>query len=262
MEKAQIKLIVWHAVIVLLALVFWTYVAGVISQPSDSFEIGPEGIIYLVVFTAVIALGLALFQKRWLILSFSAAIGIPYVLALPGYLSMTAVAFMVLLLLYSWSAAVREEKERSRVNIRAILRRSLSGVMLAILLAISFAAYDSPIAEELKKTERLPSGTERFIGTIVKSTVGPRLDGSEQQKETILAEVTRETFQEFNTFFSPYFKYAPPVLAFAVFLILWGLSWFFIQFSVLVGMLIFFILKMTGVVRIEEKEAKAEMLVV
>ena len=60
----------------------------------------------------------------------------------------------------------------------------------------------------------------------------------------------------------PYFQYAPPLLAFGLFLVLWGLSWFFIQLSVLVGMLMFWILKKTNFVKIEKKNIEAETLVV
>lgn len=256
------KLIIWHALIVLLALAFWTYVAGVINQSAEDFEVGLESILYLLVFTSIIGLGFALFRDRWLVLSFSAAVGVPYLLALSGELIWTGAAAIVLLFLYSWSATVKELKERSKVNIMAVLRRGLGGVMLAVLIAVSFAAYHSPIAEELERTERLPSSMERFIGMIVRSTLGHRIEGSEAQKETVLAEVTRETFRELNTFFEPYFRYAPPLLAFTVFLILWGLSWFFVQLAVLAGALIFFILKKIKFVQIQEHEAKAEILVI
>ena len=254
------KLTVWHVLIVLLALVFWTYTAGVISHSSDSFDLDPEGIIYLLMFASVIALGFALFQKKWLILSFSAAIGVPYLLALPGYWAGAGIAFMLLFLLYSWSATVRELKERSKVNIGEVLKRSLGGVILAIFIAVSFAAYESPLAAELEKTQRLPSSTERFIAGVVRGTIGTRLEGSEQEKQTIVAEVSRQTFQELNNFIKPYFRFAPPLLAFGLFLVLWGLSWFFIQLSVLLGILIFWILKKTKMVMIEEKDVKAEVL--
>ncbi|MEX2090779.1 MAG: hypothetical protein WD989_01440 [Candidatus Paceibacterota bacterium] len=256
------KLIIWHVLIVLLALVFWTYAAGVIAQPSDSFELGPESIVYLVVFASVIALGLALFRERWLVLSFTAVAGAPYLLVSPSYVTLGGLAFMVLFMFFSWSVTVSELRERSKVNIRAVLRRSLTAIILALFVAISFLAYGSPIATGMEKNERLPSNTEKFIGTVVRGTIGPRIEGSLQQKENIIAEVTRETFQEFNTFLKPYFRYAPPLLAFAVFFVLWGLSWFFVQLGVLLGMLIFWFLKKTNFVRIEERDAKAETLII
>src|SRR3989344_4947243 len=148
------KLIIWHALIVILAMIFWTYSAGVINQSADSFSIGPKSVVYLVIFTSVIALGFALFQVRWLVLSFSGAIGIPFVLAMSGELIWTGAMLFILLLLYSWSTTVRELRERSKVNMREVLRRGLSGIMLATLIAVSFAAYDSPIAGELERTRR------------------------------------------------------------------------------------------------------------
>lgn len=254
------KLIIWHVLIVLLALVFWTYMAELIARSSDSLTIEPEGVIFLLALTSVVALGFALFQKRWLVLSFTAAMGLPYVLALPGYLSWAGIAAMVLLLFYSRSATVRELRERSKVNIRAVLGRSLTGAMLAVFVAISFAAYTSPIAEELERSERLPSGIEKFIRTIVESTIGPRIEGSQAEKQTVISQVARETFHELNTFFGPYFKHAPPLLAFTVFLILWGLSWIFIQLSIWVGWAIFVLLKKVKFVEIKEHDAKAEIL--
>lgn len=254
------KLIIWHTLIVLLALVFWTYTASVISRSSNSLDLEPEGVIYLLVFASMVALGFALFQKKWLVLSFSGAIGVPYLLALPGYLAGAGIAFMLLFLLYSWSATVRELKERSKVNIGEVLKRSLSGVILAIFIAVSFAAYESPLAAELEKTQRLPSSAERFIAGVVRGTIGTRIEGSEQEKQTIIAEVSRQTFQELNNFVKPYFRFAPPLLAFTVFLILWGLSWFFVRLAMFVGMAIFLLLKKIKFVEIKEHESTAEIL--
>ena len=101
--------------------------------------------------------------------------------------------------------------------------------------------------------------------SVVESVIGTtetRKKTENTEKEKIVNEITSNVFQQLNSFLKPYFRYAPPLLAFGLFLILWGLSWFFVWLSVLVGMGIFWILKKTGIVRIEEKDVKAEVLIV
>ena len=136
-------------------------------------------------------------------------------------------------------------------------------VVLGIFVLISFAAYQSPLAKEIESSKKLPSGTEVFIRDIVANTIGSRVDTvNEAEKQNIISQITNETFGEINTFLKPYFQYAPPLLAFGLFLILWGLSWIFIWLSVLLGMLIFWVLKKTDVIKIEERDIKAEVLII
>src|SRR3989344_1720239 len=125
---------------------------------------------------------------------------------------------------------------------------NLLGVaILAGLLFFSRFSINSELNERLKVNSR---------------TIGPRVEGGEIEKQNIISQIAGETFREINTFLKPYFQFAPPLLAFGLFLVLWGLSWFFIWLSVLVGMLIFWILKKTKMVIIKEKDVKAEMLVI
>jgi len=106
----------------------------------------------------------------------------------------------------------------------------------------------------------LPSASQQLIRSIIDSAIGSQVEASGQDKENIVSEVTSRTFQQINNLLKPYFQYAPPLLAFGLFLVLWGLSWIFVWLSVLVGMGMFWVLKKTGMVRIEERDVKAEIL--
>ena len=109
----------------------------------------------------------------------------------------------------------------------------------------------------------MPSASTVFIKNIVEQTLGGQLAQVEsQQKDIILNQVTQEVIREFNLWLEPYFQYAPPVLAFGLFLVLWGVGWIFIWLSVFIGLLIFQILKKAKFFRIEERNVKAEVLTI
>ena len=261
MNKLTTKLIIWHVVVLILSWEFWRYLSYLFNSSKPDFE--PAGVINFIILSSVLALGLMLFRKKWHTLSFGGTHGFFYLVYF-GFnpLNLLGVAILAGLLFFSRFSINSELNERFKVNPRTILRRGLVGVVLGIFVLISFAAYQSPLVKEIESSKKLPSGTEVFIRDIVENTIGPRVEGSETEKQNIISQIAEETFGEINTFLKPYFKFAPPLLAFGLFLILWGLSGIFIWLSVLFGMLIFWVLKKTNVVRVEEKEARAEVLVV
>ena len=127
---------------------------------------------------------------------------------------------------------------------------------------ISFAAYQGPLLNEIKDAQQLPSQAQIFFKQIVEGTVGQKIKAPAEQRNWIINEIASQTLQQINGVMKPYFQYAPPILAFGLFLILWGLSFIFIWLGILVGMILYWILKKTHVVRVEEREVKAEVLVV
>src|SRR3989344_233571 len=256
------KLIIWHAVILVLSWEFWRYLSYLFESSTPDFE--PAGVVNFILLSSVIAIGLMLFRKKWHALSFGATHGFFYLVYF-GFnpLNLLGVAILIGLLFFSRSQINSELNERFKVNSRAILRRGLMGVVLGIFVIISFAAYQSPLAKEIERSQKLPSGTEVFIQDIVENTIGPRVDTkNEIEKQNIISQITGETFREFNTLLKPYFQFAPPLLAFGLFLVLWGLSWILIWLSVLVGMLIFWILKKASFVKIEKRIVEAEILII
>ncbi len=260
------KLIIWHAVIAVLAWRFFEYVdyvLNVITPDSFSFDFEPVAVINFIVLVSVISLALAIFRKkRWELVT-SGIIGLVYILIFgPTYVNLLGVVIAASLFEYARHNGVEEIDQRTKVNSRMIVRRSASPVVMALFVLISFAAFQSPVAKGIANTEQLPSASRQLMRSIVESVIGNQIEASGQEKENIISEVTGRAFQQVNTFLKPYFQFAPPLLAFGLFLVLWGLSWIFIQLSVLVGVLIFWILKKTKMVMIEEKDVKAEVLVI
>lgn len=237
------------------------YVLNVITPDSFAFDFEVLAVANFIVLASVISLGLAVFsKKRWTLLT-AGVVGLIYLLIFGWtYFNWLGIGIIILLFLLARHDGVEEVDQRTKVNSRMIVRRVAPAVITALFVLISFVAYQSPVAKGVAKAERLPSASEQLMRSIVESVIGGQVEAGGQEKENIITQVSNQTIQQFNNILKPYFQYAPPLLAFGLFLILWGSSWIFVQLSVLLGVLIFWILKKTGVVRIEEREVKAEVL--
>jgi len=259
------KLIGTYVLIALLAWQFFRYVdyvLNVITPESFAFDFEAIAVVNFVVLVSMISLALSLFRKkRWELVT-SGIVGIIFLLFFGWtYINLIGVLIAMSLFEYARFAGVEEIDQRTKINSRMIIRRGATGVVLAFFVLVSFAAYQSPVARGIAEAEQLPSATQQLMRSVVDSVIGSQIPAG-PEKEGVINQVTSETIKQFNNILKPYFQYAPPLLAFGLFLILWGLSWIFVWLSVLVGMGIFWILKKTEMVRIEEKDVKAEVLVI
>jgi len=278
---------------VLIALLSWQffryvdYVLNVITPESFSFDFEAIAVVNFVVLVSVISLALAIFtplevaaprssglatelrarllmgfrKKRWALVT-SGIVGIIFLLFFEWtYINLVGVLIAMSLFEYARFAGVEEIDQWTKINSRTIVRRGATGVVLAFFVLVSFAAYQSPVATGIAETEQLPSVTQQLMRSVVDSVIGSQIPAG-PEKEGVISQVTNETFQQINGILKPYLQYAPPLLAFGLFLILWGLSWIFVWLSVLVGMGIFWILKKTEMIKIEERDVKAEILII
>ena len=258
----------WYALTAILAWGFFRYldyIFNIITPESFRFDFDGIVIANFVILASVTALALPVFrQKRWTLAS-GGIVGFSYV-ALFGstYLNWIGVLLTILLFIYARRAGVEEIDQRTKINIWMIMRRSAPAVTISFFMLISFAAYQSPAATEISYSRQLPSSSERFVRSVINRILGPQIEAEagSQKKENVIAETARVTVQQINNLLSPYFQYAPPLLAFGLFLILLGLNWIFVWLSVLAGVGIFWILKKTGFIMIKEYDIKGERLTV
>lgn len=238
------------------------YVLNIITPDSFSFDFEPVAVVSFVLLVSVVSLSLVIFKKKRWELVVSGVVGLMFLLFFGfTYINLIGVSIQISLFEYARYDGVKEIDQRTKINSRMILQRSMPAVVMALFVLVSFAAFQSPVAEGIAKAGQLPSASEQLMRSIVESIIGGQIP-SGSEKENIITQVTTQTFQQINSLFKSYFKYAPPLLAFGLFLILWGLSWIFVQLSVLVGMGIFWILKKSKFLKIENKDVKAEMLTV
>ena len=217
-----------------------------------------------IVLLCLLSLGAIFFRGKKEALIFSGIIGLMFfaVFGISNFY-LVGVTLLILLFISVDDMVSGEIGERIKMNSRILIRKGLTNFVLGLFILVSFAAYHSPAIESFKDITELPSASTVFINTIVEQTLSGQLAQVESgQKELVLNQVTSEVVREANLFLEPYFQYAPPALAFGLFLVLWGVSWIFIWLAVFLGLLMFQILKKVKFFKIEEIDVKAERLII
>ena len=230
---------------------------------SNSSYFGIFGAL-LTVLISILSLGFLCFRGKKEGIILSGIVGLMYfVMFGVSNFNLVGVTILILLFIHADDLVSGEMRERIKMNSRLLIRKSLPSLVLGLFVLVSFAAYGSPAIESFKNIQQLPSSSEIFIKTIIEQTLGGQLaEATPQQKELVLNQATKELVGQANSFLEPYFQYAPPALAFGLFLVLWGVGWIFIWLSVFLGMAIFWILKKTNFFRIEEYDIKAERITI
>lgn len=260
----KIKIAIWHLLVLILAFGFWQYidyVLNVISPDSWSFDFGPLALLNFIILVSVLALGGIFFSWLWA-LTLTAVWGLVFLLFFGfNFLNLLGVVVAMLLSLESFRSINQEMAERLKINPSSALRRGLPNIILPFLLLISFASYQSPVVQNLEKMETIPSVGVTFMRNIIETTLGPRIKIEDpNDRNLIFDQLTQETSGQLNTLLKPYFRYAPPVLSLAVFLVLFGVSWIFVWAGVGIGALLFKILRLAKFWEKEEKDGKIEVL--
>lgn len=258
------KLIVWHGVVVGLAWLLWNVGQRVGYNSVTGLEIQLPSLAIFLLLIAVIVTGYILFRERRWSASIAVILGITFLVSFGlNWLNLTAIGIVFGFNFWSATRVRREINERRILNIQDAFYHGLMPVVLGLFIMISFAAYQSQLLNEIKSAQRLPSQAQIFFEKVVKGTIGQKIQTpTDQQKNRLISEKASQTLQQFNDILKPYFQYAPPILAFGLFLVLWGLSFLFIWLGIIVGLILFWILKKTGMVKIEKQQVEAEILVV
>jgi len=260
------KFILWSVLVAITS--FWVW-AGVQAWLRTSLFEVPSNIlitfsILFVLLLSLMAIGLVLFQDRLWSVYLSLICGVTFLILFGiSNINLVGVFIFVMLVYHAQDIVHNEVKERLKLNPRLLIRRGLMNFIVAFFVLISFAAFQSPAIESFKEIQELPTSTGVFIKKITEQTLSGQLAQVEpQQKEAVLNQVAQEIMREANLFLAPYFQYAPPALAFGLFLVLWGLGWLYIGLAMFLGTFIFWILRKVKFVKIEERDAKAEILIV
>lgn len=261
------KFILWCVLVAITS--FWMW-AGVHAWFQTSlFEIQNETnlitvSVLFIVLLALLTMGLILFQDRLWSVYLGLISGITYSIIFGvSNISLAGIFILVMLFYHAQDIVDGEIKERIKMNSKVLVKKGLANFIVAFFILMSFAAYQSPAIESFKDIKELPSSSNAFIKSIVAQTLSGQLDeASPSQKETVLNQVTHEINREANRVLQPYFQYAPPALAFGLFLVLWGVGWVFVWLAVFLGMLLFQILKKYKFFRIEERDVKAEGIII
>lgn len=239
MLKAKIISII--AFVTLLSFWFWVavepWVHGVTKFRDPSLWIFPA--IMLVVLSATIAIAYMLLPKKRLKMLLALLIGGTY-LAIFGrnYLQILVLFIIPLFHIFAIREIRFESQERLKIHPGFIIRRGIALIMVPLYIALSFAYFQSPsVYENIETQEESPSF-----------------------KQAVQNYAIEQAYDQAMRILEPYRAYFPPILAFGLFLVLWGLGFIFHRVSAWFGMLLFWLLRKANFVRIEEVDTKAQAI--
>lgn len=255
----QMKKIVLIAVNAVLALFFWWKLGPWIDDPfrfSDS-NIWLWPLVLFVLLAAVSGLSFLLLSKKFKLLII--LLDVLLFLAVFGtnkFLFLGIIIF-VLFQLTALDTIQNESQNRLQFKFKSVLKTGVSRLVTSFLILISFAYFISPTVQASVSRNELPSNVQKAVQILVGNYVGENL---ETQNPRLKAETTSLVLRQINSFLKPYFKFLPPLLAFALFIVLQGLGFVFVWLSVLVSFIVFIFLKISGLVKIEKKAKEAETI--
>jgi len=244
---------------------FWFWVKPWVDNPTrfSDVSIWLRPLLLLTILSAVISLSFVLLKnaRLWKIL-ISVVVSLPFLFFF-GFDTyyLLAVVLAILLHLYADSNIQAEVNERTAVNVRLIMQRGLSMIIMPLLIMVSFAYFSSSSVQLSAKKKQLPPTISLVVETTVNNFLGDQikqLPPSEQKQAK--SQIVSQVLNQMTQFLGPYFKYMPPILAFGLFLVLEGLSFIFVWLAVLLAMLIFWALKKSGFIRIRLVQKEAEEL--
>jgi hypothetical protein len=265
--------------IVILITSFWfwvvskNWITGDVLFSKVSVWLTP--LILVVVLTAFTALAFLLLanEKFWYRWSVSWITGLTYLFVFGfSLLNLAAIAGLALIQLISIRVAKIEINERIKLHVGLALRRAMPAIIIPLLLAVSFAYYETGVLERRVDERDVPVSFREAITKTVNTFLE---DEAEQESEENgffkgITEQAREStidrafdffVQRFYDFTDKYRAYIPPILAFGLFLILWSVSFIFVYLSLGFAMIIYYILRATRFVTLREVDARAQRLI-
>jgi hypothetical protein len=275
MNKLTAKILIWHAVVLLCEWRLFAVNTHVQFNNVTGLDINLPSFWAFLLTTAMIALGYILFSNeadhahrvgghRAFSLTISILVGFLFFVVF-GYTWLNLLAVVIFWLCNVWAQerSVSDLKERVKINISRTLIITLMPIVLGFFVMASFVAYQSNFADKIKDNGQLPSQTQIFFRETTDKLFGSKLGPENStQRKIAVNEAAAVTYKSINDFLHPYFQWAPPLVAFGLFIILWGLSWIFIYASMIVALIVFWVLKKTRVVRIEKKQIEAEVMII
>ena len=256
MEK---KIIILASVAAALSFAFWFKIQTWINDPlrfqEQSIWLWP--LILFIVLVAFLCLSFLLLPKG---LKFAVvAANFFALLIFFGFneILLLGIAISFLFQLASMAAVTKESKNRLQFKFYSALKPGLSRLVTSLLILISFVYFLSPAVQASVGQKELPPGIQRTIQVVVGNYIGENL---EVQNPRLKAETGNQVLAQINKFIQPYFKFLPAILAFALFIVLQGLSFIFVWLSLLFAFIVFVVFKKTGLIKIEKKPQEAEIV--
>lgn len=251
-------------VVGMVAGLFWFWVKPWVDAPTRFSEanIWLKPLITFIVLITLTGFAFMFFRNRKLQILISAVISLPFLWVFGfNQFYLGALALAILIFMYAAKNIQAEANERTKINISVIMQSGLPAIITPILILISFAFYFSPGTQASATSKQLPPTIKQVIEKTVGVFFGEQLNAlPSQERQQTESQLVAEVIKKFTDFLEPYFQFFPPVLAFGLFLVLQGLSFLFVWLGLAVSVLLFWLFKKSGLVKINLVQKQAEEL--
>ncbi len=236
------KIISIITTVTLVAIGFWITAKPWVESPVKfaDWRIWIVPLIMLTLLGALIAVAFMILpDRRWKFLT-SALVAVTSVLVFGlHYFNIIAAGGVVLFHWFGIRVIEQESEERLKIHPRRTIYVGIAEVMIPLYIVLSFAYFATPAIQQASQRDvPLPH------------TIKQAVSGVALQRAYDLIIYWAE----------PYREYFPPVLAFGLFLVLWGLGFVLHRVATMIGVLLMLVLRKTKFILITEKMISREQI--
>ncbi len=250
--------------VTVLSILFWYLADKWILSPTrlGDIQLWVSLLVSFIVLVSSLVIAFLILSKHLFKLTLIILVAVPFFIFFKfSFYYLLSVTLMFWLMVYSIKVIKEEAVERSKINIRLILRRGLPPLLTGFFIMISFAYFLSPAVQSIAETKELPPTFNQAVREVFDVMFKGDLEQlTPVQREQSGNRFVSEFVGEANRIIKPFFNYLPPMISFGLFLVLQGLSFLFIWLAIPIGMVIFGILKKLNFFKIKEVQVKSEML--
>ena len=232
---------------------FWVHSRIKFSEPD--IWIGP--LVSMTLLATLICLCFIILPSRTEKMIVSGTVGGLYLVVF-GIGSLTLLASMLIFICYLWASKRigTELGQRIKINVIQVVRPGLNLVVLPLMLALSFAYFLSPVVQVQYEEQKIPLTLKQVIS----ATVNTLISDEQEEQPHLGGEITDEVIAKLLWAARPYQKYTPPLLAFGLLIILWGISFILNFISSWLAALIFWMFRRFNFVRFDIVQVHAESI--
>jgi hypothetical protein len=263
MHVKRIGLII--SVVVLSTLVWWAAHEW-LTQPGrfSDFSTWLVPGIAVIVMGAGVLLAFVLIENRseWLAATLASWASL-ILFWRPDIWYLTVLPFFLFFWHEAWRRVRADMSDRRKIRINATLGSGMKMVLLGAFLMMSMGFYLLPSTRAIN-IGSVSKDVQQQVDTSYENPIVQSQLAAEQFPDEFHQKVKEDLLVRVDSmvrdWLGPLSPYLPPILAFVLFLSLWSVAFIMREFAIWLGVLLFWLLKATGFVRIETEQVPHEVL--
>lgn len=265
-SKTTVKRIALILSVVACATAVWWASHVWLTQPGRFSEFSTWLLpgVAVIVMGAVVMVAFALMERRSEWLAASLASWATLVLFWrPDIWYLSVLPFFLLFWHEAWRRVRADMADRRKIRINATLGAGMKMVLLGAFLMMSMGFYLLPSTRAINAGSVSQDLSQQvdvaYENPIVQSQLAVE-QFPEQFHQKVKEDFLARVDGIIRDWLGPLSPYLPPILAFVLFLALWSVAFVFREFAIWLGVLLFWLQKTTGFVRIDTEQVPHEVL--